>query len=128
MKKSALIIIENEKEERLFLLRNINPFGWAFPGGKLKDGETSEDAVIRELKEETGIELDKEMIKFSHTGKSINGMEVDVYSVVLDHTPDVKINKKEHLNKRWIKESIGLQFAGNTILFLENLNSKNLGY
>lgn len=49
------IIVENEKGEVL-LGHNKKGF-WSFPGGKNEEGETWEEAVMRELKEETGLEL-----------------------------------------------------------------------
>ena len=30
---------------------------WAFPGGKVEDGETGEEACIREVYEETGVNV-----------------------------------------------------------------------
>lgn len=37
---------------------------WEFPGGKVEQNETKEDAIIRELKEE--LEVEVEVIKFLH--------------------------------------------------------------
>lgn len=36
---------------------------WTMPGGKLHFGETFEDATVREVKEETGLELDSAEMK-----------------------------------------------------------------
>lgn len=44
-----LLMIERVKDEGTLL--------WAFPGGKVEDGETLEDACIREIKEETNINV-----------------------------------------------------------------------
>lgn len=55
----AVAIVWNDKQEVLITQRPAHkpyPLLWEFPGGKLERGETAEEAVKRELKEELGIE------------------------------------------------------------------------
>lgn len=89
MKKIAAIILENDKGEFLLALRDNKP-GIPFPnhwdliGGHVEEGETPEEALVREVKEELNIDLKEyafykkyecltgdayENIKFIYTGK-----------------------------------------------------------
>lgn len=47
-----------ETDGGIVLIKRKNPpSGWAIPGGFVDYGETLEDAVIREAKEETGLDI-----------------------------------------------------------------------
>jgi 8-oxo-dGTP diphosphatase len=62
MKVIAAIILENDKGEFLLYLRDNKP-GIPFPdhwdliGGHVEEGETPEEALVREVKEELDIDL-----------------------------------------------------------------------
>jgi ADP-ribose pyrophosphatase YjhB (NUDIX family) len=43
---------------KILLVRRRNPpYGWALPGGYIEYGESAEDAAVREVSEEAGIEI-----------------------------------------------------------------------
>jgi len=58
---SVYAVLRNEKGEFLLLKRSenshSNPGKWDLPGGKLVRGEILEEAVVREVWEETGISI-----------------------------------------------------------------------
>ncbi len=56
----GIINVQNEKGEFVGIVlieRKYPPIGFALPGGFVEVGETVEEAVIREMKEETGLDV-----------------------------------------------------------------------
>lgn len=53
---AARILVENDKGEILFVDRNDN-WNFGIPAGALEEGETIEQCIIREVREETGLEI-----------------------------------------------------------------------
>jgi 8-oxo-dGTP diphosphatase len=53
-------IIRNDENEVLVVQRGKKtdpPFKWEFPGGKIKDGESEEECIIREIREELSMDI-----------------------------------------------------------------------
>ena len=47
-----------KQDEKLLMLDRKNfPFGWACPAGHVETGETIEQALVREIKEETNLDI-----------------------------------------------------------------------
>ena len=69
-------IIINSRDQILLIQRSNNPFKdhWALPGGFLdtKNDKTLEDAIIREVKEETGLKLESIILRQFKTYGHIN--------------------------------------------------------
>ncbi len=55
--KLAVDAIVDYQGKIVLIERKNPPYGWAIPGGFVDVGETVEDAVRREMKEEIGVEL-----------------------------------------------------------------------
>ena len=65
----SVIVIADEGNILLVRHRKGNRLYWVLPGGRLEYGETFEECAIRELKEETG--LDVEIEKFCFLSEAI---------------------------------------------------------
>ena len=98
---------------------------WEVPGGGVRAGEDSKDAVIREIKEETGIDVTNAEGGYAFSYKRVNSEEknnyfVDIYKFVLEFDEsDVKTQEEEvsgfaiaDLNeiKRYADEGIFLHY------------------
>lgn len=56
----AGIFLNSEKKT----LATYSKGAWYYPGGKVEEGENDEDCLIRELKEELGIEVNKDELEY----------------------------------------------------------------
>jgi 8-oxo-dGTP diphosphatase len=57
--KTSTAIIPYDENKILLIKRNTKPFKgyWALPGGRMDLGETIEQTIVREVKEETGLDV-----------------------------------------------------------------------
>lgn len=57
---SCAIIINDEN--KVFVAQRSSemhpPLKWEFPGGKIEEDETAEESLIREIKEELGVDIE----------------------------------------------------------------------
>ena len=108
----VLAILENEEGKFLVTQRALDKKwaagGWEMPGGGAKSKESSLDAIKREVKEETGLDVSQADGGYLFTYKRENPGEgdnyfVDVYRFVMD------IDEKDlHLQE---EETDGYRFA-----------------
>ena len=105
---------------------------WGIPGGKIKFGEGSVEALRREIKEETGLEI--EDIRFVVAQDCIHSKEFyrDAHFVLLNYTcrcagaPEVQLND-EAQEFRWagVAEALAMNLNQPTRLLLETVLQTN---
>lgn len=54
---SFLVLFNNKKKEKVFLVRRDDYYIWVIPGGGVEKGERPKEAAIREAVEETGFKI-----------------------------------------------------------------------
>jgi len=98
---SAAAIISNGEGKVLLLNHVLRPdSGWGYPGGFVNKGEQPEDAIRREVREETGIELDELQLSVVHTSGSGRHIEI-LFTATAVGEPEVR--SREIMGLRWFK-------------------------
>lgn len=101
----------------LLIKRSKGPFKgyWCFPGGHVEKNEKVVDAIARELKEETGLDVERGDLEFVTVADEIYP-DKDIHNVVLGFVSMVKgeVNlNSEALDYKWcsIDEILAMKLA-----------------
>lgn len=102
--------IINKKNEILLQRRTDNKC-WGIPGGSMELGETFEETAIREVKEETGLSVNRLELFNIFSGEDLhyiypNGDEVYITTAVFlcnDYSSDLKRDEEETLELKFFK-------------------------
>lgn len=107
-------VIINNKKEIFIAKRNLKKSQgglWEFPGGKIEQGETKEQAIERELREELDINVKAEKYLgekiFKYPTKEINLIAIKCKII------SGAIKLEEHEDAKWVKkeELANFEFA-----------------
>ena len=98
---SCAIIIEKGKVLATRRSESMpHPLKWEFPGGKLKGGESPEACIVREIREELGLEVDPQRV-LPPVVHHYDTQSVKLFPVVCGIV-DGLIKLAEHQEYRWV--------------------------
>lgn len=128
---AAIIKAINEKGEPIILAtqRGYGEFkgGWEFPGGKIEEGETPQEALVREIKEELETEI--------FVGELIDTVEYDYPSFHLSmdcfwtEVVSGDMVLKEHEAAKWltIEELDSVEWLPADVTLIEKIRNNSTG-
>jgi ADP-ribose pyrophosphatase YjhB (NUDIX family) len=76
---------------------------WRLPGGGLKKGEQSSQALIRECQEEIGLSINADdLVLITKTAIKANGYKFYLYKLNMANKPGININNQEIVQYDWL--------------------------
>lgn len=81
---------------------------WQFPGGGTRHGETSPETIVREIKEEVGLDIDSKSLKYISSGRWQTdglGHDYDFYLCKFPSKKSLKTRRPELIEAAWVKVS-----------------------
>lgn len=99
-------LVSNDDGE--LLLINSPRRGWEYPGGMVEPGETFQEALVREIKEETGVDV--EITGFVGLCKNV---EKDIVNIdfTCKYIKGELTTSDESVEVRWIKKQDALEMV-----------------
>ncbi len=128
------IIIDKNKKEFLLLKKKGTWTGWQFPQGKIDKGETPEQAIKREIKEETGLR-DIKILKdlpykhdywFMHDNEKIHKF-LTFFLIEAEKTNSITLSV-EHSDFRWCRYDEALKDLKYNKEIFEKIVKEELGW
>jgi 8-oxo-dGTP diphosphatase len=126
-----MVMIEDRKNNKVLVQDRIKSYkGYSFPGGHVKGDESFYDSAVREVKEETG--LDVSNLSFCGIIHWLNKTNEDRYIVFLYKTHEFKgtlLEKSEEGRNIWISldELVNSPFTNNLVDYLPMFLDKGYG-
>ena len=129
MKKVVNVVaaIIHKEDKILIAERGYGEFKglYEFPGGKVETGETGEQAIVREIKEEFNADIEVERFYYhDHYEYDSFILEMDCYlcNLLSDH-----IDLLEHLDIKWIKPcKEGINWVPADVQVIEEIEAKGI--
>ena len=131
IKVVAGLILQNDK---LLICQRPNfkdhPLKWEFPGGKIKNDETNEEALIREINEELSINIInyEDLISYNFYYKDLN--KTVFINFYLINTFSGKVLNNFHKELKWIeiKDIREYDFLEGDLKIIEYISSNDFKY
>ena len=131
IKVVAGLILQNNK---LLICQRPNfkdhPLKWEFPGGKIKNDETNEEALIREINEELSINIInyEELISYNFNYKDLD-KKVFIYFYLINNFSG-KVLNNFHKELKWIeiKDIREYDFLEGDLKIIDHISSNDFKY
>ena len=99
------------RDNKILLQKRADNGKWAMHGGALDLGESFEDALIREVKEELNIEIKNPKLFKVYSGKDIHFIYpnqdevygISAFFIVTEYDGDIKIDTSEVSEVKWFE-------------------------
>lgn len=100
----AIIFYKTKQNTKILLVKNNNGRYWSFPKGHIEEGETEQETAIREIKEETGLDVTltpgfREISEYCPFGRIRKRV---VFFLARAFTDNVKIQEEEIDSYIWV--------------------------